>query len=561
MLRRRWLVPALAGLVALACREAPTHAPEDAPAAREPVRLVVLVVVDQLPSWSFDPMVAELDGGLHEIVTRGRYHPRARLPYAGTHTAPGHATLGTGATPAVHGIVANRWWDPAAGRMVACEDDPAHPSFDPRTQAADGAGISNHNLAVEGLADALHRHHGAAARAVAIGIKSRAAAHVLGRDPDVALWFDPDERAMTTSTAFAERLPAWVVAFAAERGDPTAVGVWTPSDPARVAALAGGPDDAPGEADPFGLGHTFPHDVARSPAPAMAFGETPAANTLVVDTALAAIEGEALGVDDVPDLLAITFSAHDFAAHAWCQESWERVDHLLGIDRDLARLLAELDRRIGRDRYAVVLTSDHGATPSVERSQAAGRSARRIMLAEIEAAAERGAASVLGAGDWIVGTNVLGLSLSADAGQRPAAERDRVLAAVVEQLRTIPDMAFAGRVDQLAGDCDAREGLARLACSSLVSGRSGDVYFAAAPLSLVNDDFAECTAHGSPSAHDREVPLAIAAPGIAAGRVDDEVTTLQVAPTIAALLGMPPPAAARAPAIALPVAARTRTLP
>ncbi len=526
-----------------------------------PVRLVVLVVVDQLPTWSFDPMISELDGGLHEIVTRGRYYPRASAPYAGTHTAPGHATLGTGAPPAINGIVANRWWIPGEGRLVNCDDDPTHPSFDPRTLSADGQGVSNHNLAVDGLAESLHRTHGAAARAVAIGMKSRAVVHVLGRSPDVALWFETDRRAMTTSTAFAKTLPAWVTAFAVERGDPTAVGVWTADDPTRLAALAGGPDDAPGETDPLGLGRTFPHDVARSSAPAKAFSETPAANTLVVDTALAALEAEALGRDDVPDLLALTFSAHDFAGHAWCQESWERVDHLLGIDRDLARLLRELDARIGRDNYAVVLTSDHGATPSIDRSVAAGHPARRIMLEEVEAAAENAAASVLGPGDWIVGVSVLGLSLADAAKQRPAAEQDQVLSKIVFAVGAIPGMAFAGRVDQLVGDCDAREGIAQLACNSLARGRSGDVYFTSAPLSLVNDDANECTAHGSPSDHDRQVPLAIAAPGVPAARVEEDVSTLQVAPTIAALLGASPPSAAHAPAIDLQGATRPPILP
>ena len=98
---------------------------------------------------------------------------------------------------------------------------------------------------------------------------------------------------------------------------------------------------------------------------------------LLFDTAEAALTGERLGVDEVPDLLAISVSSHDLAGHAWGQESWERLDLLLRLDRRIGEFLDRLDRTIGSDRYAVVLTSDHGGVPMVERTRERRRGGHR----------------------------------------------------------------------------------------------------------------------------------------------------------------------------------------
>jgi arylsulfatase A-like enzyme len=523
------------------------------PAPAEPVpevvrpRLVVLLVVDQLPSWSFDAQRTALDGGIARLLERGVYWPHARYPYAGTHTAPGHATIGTGALPAVHGIVANRWIDPTSGELREVDDDATFLVLDPRGGPPHAPGVSNRRLEVDGLAEALHAGHGEGARAIAIGLKGRAAGHVLGKHPDLALWFDNGSGALTSSTAFVEALPPWVVEFAgAHPRDALLAQPWPAEDPERLAALAGGPDDRPGEGDPYGLGATYPHELASATNPAKAFAFTPMASTLLVDAAIAAIDGEQLGGDEVPDLLAVTFSAHDYAGHAWCQESWERVDHLLRLDRDIGRLLDTLDRVVGRERYAVVLTSDHGSTPSLAL---AGPEAKLVLAEDVGKAAAAAAQRVLGPGRWIAGTTVLGVTASPELEAIDGERRERAITAMVAAIAALPGIGFVERTDRLAGRCDERSGVEALACRSVFAGRSGMIYTAAAPGSLLNDDASECTAHGSPNAYDREVPLVVVAPGSAPAEVSEEVSMLRAAPTIAALLGVPPPAAASAPGL------------
>lgn len=546
-MRIRAKLSVVVALALLQCERTRVPEPDPgggAPSATSP-RLVVLVVIDQLPSWSFDADRIALDGGIARLLAGGSYWARAEYPYATTHTAPGHATIGTGTTPSVHGIVANRWYDAAAGRRIEVDEDPKVSDFDPRGgQARAPGGVSNHRLRVSGIADALHLAH-PTGRAVAIGWKSRAAVTVLGQRPDIALWFDNDASALTTSTAFAERLPAWVSTLAAATPKDWSTQTWSTLDPARVARTAGRPDDNPDEGDPWGLGRVFPHAAADSKSPVKALAFMPAANTLLVDAALAAIDGESLGADATPDVLAVTFSPHDFAGHAWCQESWERVDHLLRIDRELDRLFDALDAKVGVGQWAAVLTSDHGALPS--RLRADGTSPPFFFNEDLARRAEEVAQGVLGPGDWVLGATVTELSMTAAFRQRTSAEQDRTKDAIVAGLRAL-GLAWVGRTDQVPSECRGDD-IDAMVCKSVHHGHSGDVYFVAPQGALINDEHTECTAHGSPWDYDRQVPIVVMGPGYAVGTRTERPSMLSVAPTVIALLGAPPPDHARTPAL------------
>lgn len=517
-----------------------------APAPPAPLRLVVLLVVDQLPSWSFERDRPLMRQGIRRLLDQGALWTHASYPYAATNTAPGHAAIATGAPPAITGITTNRPVDRRTGKPTEIDSDPGFPVFDVLTgEELPREGVSNLALRVPGIAEALHSRPGA--RAVAISLKSRSAAFVLGQHPDVALWFDSTNRAMTTSKAFAAAPPAWLKTFAtSEPAAPLLAALWKPSPAVDFAGHTGRGDDAAGEGDADGLGKTFDHDLGRTKDPAKAFVATPMASALLVETALAALAGEALGADDVPDVLAISFSAHDYAGHAWGQESWERLDHLLRLDEEIGRLLAALDERVGVDRYAVLLTSDHGATPIVEDSLAAGRDAHRVPTSLVKKTAETAAAAALvgaGAGPWVLGVSDVDIVMSpAFAALAPEA-RGRGLDAVIAAVRELPGIGFVGSTDFTTG-CDAQPDLEARICRSVYPGRSGEIYYAAARYSFIGDGLA--TSHGAPNPEEREVPLIVLAPGVAHGVSDEPVSMLRVAPTVARLLGVAPPERATA---------------
>lgn len=487
------------------------------PAADARTKLVVLIVIDQLPTYAFERDRHLFRGGLARLLEHGAY-ATLEIPFANTFTAPGHATIATGVLPREHGIVGNDWYRRDEKRARPAELDPASP---PLTVGPAQAGehfedgTSAIALRVDGIADHLHGH----GKSVAIGIKARSAVLLTGRHPDLAIWYEPGAGGMTTSSAYASDPPPWLVALAkAKPASRFLVGTWQPLDAALLARETKIADDSPGEASEHNLGRAFPHRLALSDSPARALMQTPFADQLVMETAYAALDGMDLGAETT-DLLAINFSAHDFAGHAWGPDSWEELDVTLRLDAALGKLFSHLDERYGTGGYAVVLTSDHGATPLPERSPIKG--ARRIRPSEVE----RAVASAVGADkvDRLISQNLY---------LEPGADLD----AAVIAAGAVPNIARAIRTDRA---CASHEALDVLICNAIVPGRAGDIYVVPERGSMVMD-YPTGTHHDAPFEDNRFVPMLVMAPGVVPARATG--TLLQVAPTVERLLGLVPSA-------------------
>jgi hypothetical protein len=529
---------ALAFAVALAACSSRSSSPaaasgSDAAAASAGPRLVVLVVIDQLPEWSFDKKATAATDGIARLLTGGRRYV-SRYPYAATQTAPGHAALSTGAPPAVSGILANEWFHPDIGRVLRATEDPA------------GGPPSARWLEVDGNADTLARVH-PGAKAVAVSLKDRSALLVLGHS-GLAIWYDEACTCMRTTGD----PPKWLADLASAHpiaprlGDP-----WVASDPAKLAALSGSPDDAPGELSLEGWTASFPHDPKTATMkPPHAVLDTPLGNQIVLEAAIAAIGGEGLGKDDVPDYLAVSFSAYDYIGHAFGQDSWESWDGFLALDHQIGDLERALDAQVGAGRWAMVLTSDHGAVELPERREARGLPGARLSYDEVAAIAEKGADAAVRGGPWIASAFPPNVWLTATARALPDAQRGKVIDGAIAALRANPAIDRAERTADLAGHCDTGTDDDRALCLSLEPARAGEIiYDPAEGTVLYKPGWKDAVSHGSLHAYDREVPLVVLAPGVAPGVVSGTVSGLSVAPTIAALLGIPPPPAATAPSL------------
>lgn len=537
-----------------ACSGAP--AARTASAVRPAPKLVVLVVIDQLPSWSFGKLEPTLRGGLRRLLDRGVYVPTLHIPYGIPLTAPGHATLATGAPPAVHGVIGNNWYRTQLGRAEDADFDSASPIF-LVTPGFGGAavledGSSSVALRAPGLAEALRVGTGGRGQSVAIGLKARAACFVAGQRPDEVLFFEPKAGGMTTSTFYAKEVPPHLVAAAAR--SPLASYLtrsWEPLDADALRTVTGIEDAAPGEGGEYDLGEVFPHVIAQSSSPGSALALTPFGDELVLGAAREAVIRRSLGADAYPDLLALSLNSHDYTGHSFGQLSWEQVDLLWRLDRSLEELWRFLDEQVGAEGYAVVLTSDHGSTPLVERSPVPG--ARRIPFTEIVDAAEHAIDEVAGSGDWVANLSSNNLYLT-QAGRELSPElRARALAAAARELARVPGIAAAGVTADILGATPGQCGgaaLERAMCLSAAPGQHGELYIAVAPGSLVTS-YKTGTHHDALSDDNRQVPLLVMAPGVAPRVVGERVESLQVAPTVAALLGVAPPAAAKAPALSL----------
>lgn len=509
----RWCL--LAVMFALGCRD--LSASEPAAASR----LVVLLIIDQWPEWAFEVKRPHLHaGGFDRLLSEGSWHV-GRHPGGVTLTAPGHALLTSGEPPARSGIVANEWWHRDLGRVL-------------KSVETERGEVAATWLRVPGLGDAV----AAAAtggRAVSVSLKERAAVLGLGHT-GTAIWYEAPTVDWASSTH-----PSWLAAW--NRARPVAFhlhDVWTPLDPDQLRALSGRHDYQIGEVGEKGLGTTFPHPLDRTKHPAEAILAAPIGNELVLDTALAAINGEALGADGVPDLLVISLSAHDYIAHGWGHESWEMWDATLRLDQQLARFLDELDRRVGTGRWSMVVTSDHGATHLPELTGAG-----RLRFTQIGGIANAAAVAVLGPGDWIADPKYPALYLSEAARAHP--DCDAAMANIVAALNHMPGIAAAGLVRDAAGHCEARTGDARVLCLGLDPERSGDVYYQAAEGWLFEtEDEPMAASHGSPHDYDRLVPVVMLPAGRtahapAAGPDGEIVPIEQISGIVAGWLGVTAP--------------------
>jgi predicted AlkP superfamily pyrophosphatase or phosphodiesterase len=506
-------------------------------------RLVVLVVIDQLPTWAFERDRALFKGGLARLLRDGAYVRAAELPYANTFTAPGHATISTGTTPSVHGVIGNQWFRRDVNKDLSAEADPASPVLPVGASAVDAQladTASAQALRVEGLAEALRRGTGGKGHSLAIGLKARAVVFVAGQHPDLAVFYEAAAGGMTTSTAYAQAAPAWLIDQARTHPVTSYVGrTWQPLDSKLLASHTGLPDAAPGEGDIHGLGVAFPHTIRD----AEALVHTPFGDDLVLDTAMAALEPMQLGTDDVPDLLALSLNAHDFCGHNWGPDSWEIVDLTLRLDAALGKLFDAFDAKYGKTGWAVVLTSDHGVTPVVERSP--HPHARRIRSREIIEAIDNNSVDALpGTESRVARVSSNQVYLTERIRQLPPDRKNAALDVARERVSKISGIEGAFRTDVVAGDCANKQGLEQLVCRAVMPGVSGELYVAPVRGSLVTD-YTAGTHHDAPNDDNRLVPILVMAPGVKP-QLQERGSLLQVAPTVSALLGVAPPAQATA---------------
>jgi hypothetical protein len=485
-------------------------------------RLVVLLVVDQWPEWSFEKKQADFHaGGFDRLLGEGEWHV-GRHPSAATLTAPGHALLGTGEPTSVTGILGNEWWHRDLAKVLKA------------TEALD-ASVSPEWLEAPALGDSIDAAK-SGAKAVAISLKDRASVLPLGRH-GTPIWLDGMTHLWTTIGM----PPAWLVAW--NQSHPPAPGsAWTPLDAAKLAQLAGVPDDQPGEIGEHGLGATFPHDPATTKDPAMAIFAMPAGNAAVLDTAIAAIKGEQLGSDRSPDLLVLSLSAHDYVGHGWGHESWEMWDLEMRLDRQLGQFMTELDQIVGSGKWAMIATSDHGASPMPETLHGG-----RITYEQVLHAANTAAASVLGPGTWIDNAHYPNVFFSKAMLAQPKGELESAAKHVIYALRSFPGIEEVGTIADLTGHCEQRAGRARALCYTFEPSRSGDVYYLPAKGWIFEDaDEPEATAHGSLHDYDQQVPVILMAPDRKphprqSAPVAGEIAMTTIAPLLARWLGVSPP--------------------
>ena len=470
-----------------------------------------------------------------------------------TSTAAGHATIATGVYPSRNGIVSNSWWDRKKREWLYAVADPESPVVGRATLE----GRSPANMTHDALGDWLKRGS-PTSKVFSVTLKDRASITLGGQRPDDVYWYDSATGRYITSTYYRDTMPGWVRAFNDSAfADSYFTKPWTRILPEEE-YTASREDAFVAETD--GVLISFPHRFADridttagwNPGdaslgtryPAAYYDElkrTPFADELTFAFVKRMVVSEEIGQDDVVDLLFVGASAADYIGHRYGPMSQEIEDYYLRLDRMLAGFFGFLDETVGKGRYAVAFSSDHGVMELPEELARQEVDARRIGRPERQEIFIPRLTEVLDEMDLLedlrgVSVTPYGLVMrfGGDVPAHRVIETRRAAAAKLRESEYVAD-AFAYD-DVFEPSDDPYRAVYR---RSFHPNRAVDVVVRYKEHYLYRMDAG--TTHETPYSYDAHVPLVFWAPGISAGWYDRRVRTVDIAPTVAALLGVDAP--------------------
>lgn len=548
----------LCGLtVAIALRCASTGgAAAKAPAAgRDSGRpaLVVMVAVDQLRADLLDRYDAAFDGGFRRLRQQGVWFTNTLVDHAITVSHPGHATLATGMHPGHHGIVDAAFYAGPPGQRVFTDavDDPAAPIVNGPIVKGKPAlpGASPRQFLATTLAEWV-ASASPDARVVAVGSGRFSSLLHAGRAKGDVYWYDGDAGRYVTSSYYRGADADWVARFNTEALPSfiKAAATWQNEVPEPLRRLAG-PDAAAWEADHQHT--TFPHALSELVKPerldepavlARWFSTMPGLDQATLALAATGVDALQLGRRGVTDYLGIVSSQVDDIGHWYGPSSQEQLDNLRRLDRALGDFFDHLDATVGANRWVVALSADHGIPDIPEERLARGEHARRVkgeeftpVLAKVRTERERsgatGAAGATAATPETLADRVAALVKTADFVAAAMTPKD-LFGSPASDDPYVTLYRHSARPDRIPRypffDFDSGR--------SLVAESGVSVRLAEGAMPDLDP-----AVHGSPYLYDRSVPLVFMGPGVAPGRRTEPARTIDVAPTLARLAGIPVP--------------------
>jgi predicted AlkP superfamily pyrophosphatase or phosphodiesterase len=526
---RRHLARALTalalGLASTACAQPPRPAtpPASVPpaAARARPTLVVFITIDQLRGDYFTRFGRQFTGGLHRFDVAGAHFTNAFHDHANTETAPGHAATMSGRFPVHTGIAAN-----SAG-----VNDPKSPligSGDP--------GASPFRFRGTTLLDWM-RAQDRSTRVLSVSRKDRAAILPIGRAKGDVYWY-ASNGTFTQSTYYGTELPRWVRDFNAKQLPLEYAGwIWTPLLPDSMYAE---PDSVPAESQ--GQSFVFPHAIADDPT--MAAGTLPnfpVMDELTLRFALAGVKQLELGANPKrTDLLNISLSTTDAVGHRYGPDSKELHDQMLRVDRYLGAFIDSLFALRDSTRIVLTLTGDHGMSPypNGQSKVTPNPGARSVdvtppyvaMLPRLAALAVDTNQVALDGDAFLIGDTA--------SFVRAKVSPDSVARALATQIRAIPGVHRVDFLSDLVAADTAQDVIGRRWLHMYAPG--GTVRFVVTLDRFNYQAGVRYATHGSPWDQDAWVPVIFWGAPFVAGKFDDRARVVDMAPTLADVLGIRP---------------------
>lgn len=506
--------------------------------AIERPKLVVGIVVDQM-RWDYLYRYQKryTDGGFKRLLGEGFSCENTMIPYVPSVTAIGHTCIYTGSVPSIHGIAGNNFVK--EGKKVYCTDDD---SVKPVGTTSKAALMSPRNLWVSTIGDEMKIASNGRAKVVGVALKDRASILPAGHNPNGAFWFDDQTGCFITSSYYMDRLPKWVEAFNGKRLPEQYLSQkWNTIYPKNTYTESTTDENEYENGIREGVKATLPLNL---PELYKKYGygiirNTPFGNSLTLDMAKAAIDGEQLGADDETDLLAVSCSSTDYIGHQVGTHAIETEDTYLRLDKAIADFLAYLDSKVGKGNYLVFLSADHGAM-----NNAAFLQDRRIPAGSWNASATaKKLNQVLAkeypeAGDIVKTVMNYQVFFNRDVIKSKQLDFDNIKQTVVNVLKEDPSVLYA---------CDmakaSTESIPEEVKSRIINGynreRSGDVVIILKPNFYAHS--MKGTDHGAWNSYDTHIPLVFMGWGIKHGATTKQTFMTDIAPTIAAMLHIQAP--------------------
>jgi len=510
--------------------------------------LVIGIVVDQMrQDLLFRYSAGFGEGGFKRMLREGYSFSGCHYSYIPTYTGPGHASIYTGTTPALHGIVGNNWME-QDGKIRYCTQDEG-------VKGLGGIGkhatMSPSNMQAGSVADQVRLHSNFRGKAFGIALKDRGAILPAGHAANAAFWFDYAKGNFISSDWYRDlngKLPVWLEKFNASGFVKSYLdSVWKPLLP--LPFYNNQTDLQPWEKPLIaGRDPVFPYRM-KDAGGFDKLASSPFGNRITNQLAMKLIEEEKLGVDAFMDFLAISYSSTDIVGHAYGPSAMETEDCYLRLDRDLEALFQFLDSKVGKGKYLCFLTADHGVmdVPAYLKSHQipAYTFSEEQTLDSLRAISRKTSGK-----DWLAGLENLQLSWKKEFFELKEEDRKPIESDIIRWLEKQDGIL---RAFQLYGTRPWPEPpfLDKIK-ASWYPGRSGHIQILLKSAWL-NQPSEQGTTHGSPYAYDSHVPCLWMGWKVAAGEDARPMAIEDIAPSLSALLhiGLPSASTGRAQNIPL----------
>lgn len=504
-------------------------------------KLIIGLVVDQM-RWDY--LYRYYDryekGGFRRLLHEGFSCENTYINYIPTVTAIGHASIYTGTVPAIHGIAGNDFIIQATGKSMYCTADSTVTSVGSNTEWGK---MSPRNLLVNTITDELKLATNFRAKTIGISLKDRGAILAAGHLGNAAYWLDDKTGDWITSTFYMTELPAWLKQFNSEKRTAKYLEQdWNTLYPLDTYKQSW-EDNSQFESKFKGQEKpTFPIKIASYVANHgyNLIRTTPFGNTLTLDLAKEIIEKEKMGQTGETDFLAVSLSSTDYIGHHFSPNAIEMEDAYLRLDKDLASFLNYLDKKLGKGSYTLFLSADHGGAHNarflMEKKMPAGLWPSNKLRNELNQLLEKRFGKkglVQSLSNYQVTFNY---PLLRSENLDITALKDACIR-FLEQQEGVSMVVDFEDINRRA----VPESLKNMMANSYNRARTGSLQILLHPAWYGSNTMATGTSHGVWSPYDAHIPLIWMGWGIKKGKTHQQVSIIDIAPTLAALLHIQTP--------------------